>query len=102
MFVDEHRCRDGHAPNIVPALSETTYMVQATSTEELAEVRERVERCFEAGALATGCQLELAPRRRAYAPMRTNAFGNRSSTRPRRAPRPLGEEEQPTRRPSGA
>jgi amidohydrolase len=62
--------RAGDAPNIVPDLSELAYMVRATSSEQLAAVRERAERCFEAGAIATGCQLEFAPRRRAYAPMR--------------------------------
>ena len=62
--------RAGDAPNIVPDLSELTYMVRATSSEQLAAVRERAEQCFEAGAIATGCRLEFSPRRRAYAPMR--------------------------------
>jgi amidohydrolase len=60
----------GDAPNIIPARSEATYMVRATTTDELALLRSRVEDCFRAGALATGARLEIAPARAAYAPMR--------------------------------
>ena len=38
---------------------------------ELAEVEERVNRCFEAGALATGCTLEITPESKPYAEFRT-------------------------------
>jgi metal-dependent amidase/aminoacylase/carboxypeptidase family protein len=34
-------------------------MVRSSTLETLAVVRPRVERCFEAGALATGCSLEI-------------------------------------------
>ena len=46
--------KGGDAPNIVPARTSARYMVRAATLEELAEVRARVLRCFEAGALATG------------------------------------------------
>ena len=49
----------GDAPNIVPARTSARYMTRATTLEELQELRPRVHRCFEAGALATGASLEF-------------------------------------------
>jgi metal-dependent amidase/aminoacylase/carboxypeptidase family protein len=34
-------------------------MVRATTVEQLAELRPRIERCFDAGALATGAHIEI-------------------------------------------
>jgi amidohydrolase len=59
----------GDAPNIIPSSSRATYMVRGSSLEEMSDLRRRVEDCFRAGALATGCELTIAPRRKAYAPM---------------------------------
>ena len=50
----------GDAPNIIPAHSEGVWMVRAPTVEDLASTRPRVERCFEAGAHATGAQLTIA------------------------------------------
>lgn len=50
----------GDAANIVPAHTEGDWMVRARTLEELREVRPRIDRCFHAGALATGATLELA------------------------------------------
>ncbi len=58
----------GDAPNIVPARTEGSFMVRAPTTVALEELRSRVERCFQAGALATGAELRIAPRLR-YAHM---------------------------------
>lgn len=63
----------GDAPNIIPNSSRATYMVRAGTLDEMSDVRRRVEDCFRAGALATGCALTIAPRRKAYAPMRHDA-----------------------------
>ena len=55
----------GSAPNVVPDRTTASYIVRATTMEKLDGVRQRVERCFEAGALATGATLamrELSPR----------------------------------------
>jgi amidohydrolase len=55
----------GEAPNVVPARATASYMVRARTVADLDQVRARVERCFEAGALATGATLalrELSPR----------------------------------------
>jgi amidohydrolase len=50
----------GDAPNIVPAHTEGVWMVRAPTVDDLATTRPRVERCFEAGAHATGAQLTIA------------------------------------------
>jgi amidohydrolase len=59
----------GHAPNVVPALAVGTWMVRAATLEQLGEVRDKVVRCFEAGALATGAGLEIAEDHEPYAEM---------------------------------
>jgi amidohydrolase len=59
----------GHAPNVVPALAAGTWMVRAATLEQLGEVRDKVVRCFEAGALATGTSLEIAEDHEPYAEM---------------------------------
>jgi amidohydrolase len=59
----------GDAANIVPANTEGIWMVRASTIDELAEVRPRIERCFEAGALATGASLAIKDRCPTYAQM---------------------------------
>ena len=52
------------AANVIPAAMTARYMVRSRTIEGLARLRPRVEACFEAGSLATGCTLtyeELAP-----------------------------------------
>src|SRR6185369_17032249 len=51
--------RGGEAPNVVPAHTSARYVVRASRIAELASVRQKVMRCFEAGALATGATLSL-------------------------------------------
>jgi len=62
--------KGGDAPNIVPARTSASYMVRAATLEELDDVRARVLRCFEAGALATGATMEVVADQRPYAEMR--------------------------------
>ena len=62
--------KGGDAANIVPEDTAATYMVRATTLDELAEVRARVMRCFEAGALATGATLVIDDDRVPYSEMR--------------------------------
>jgi amidohydrolase len=52
----------GEALNIIPARVTADWMIRATTAARLAEVREKVRRCFEAGALASGAQLEIVER----------------------------------------
>jgi amidohydrolase len=63
----------GAAPNVVPDRTTASYMVRARCSEELADVRWRVERCFEAGALATGAVLTMRELSPMYADVRHDA-----------------------------
>ena len=52
------------AANVIPGSMSARYMVRSRTAEGLAALRPRIEACFEAGALATGCTLdyeELSP-----------------------------------------
>ncbi len=49
--------RGGDAPNVVPAHTTARFYVRARDMEALERLRARVDRCFEAGALATGASL---------------------------------------------
>jgi amidohydrolase len=51
--------RAGEVPNVIPDRAEGTWYVRAPDLDRLAELEPRVERCFEAGALATGAELEI-------------------------------------------
>jgi amidohydrolase len=62
--------RGGDAANVVPAHTTGTWMVRAATIAGLEEVRAKVARCFEAGALATGARLELTEDHEPYAEMR--------------------------------
>ena len=49
----------GDAFNIIPAHASADYAVRAVTLDDLTEVYEKVMRCFEAGALATGAKLSV-------------------------------------------
>jgi len=49
----------GDAPNIVPERTAGTWYVRSSTLTELAELYPRVQRCFEAGATATGATLSF-------------------------------------------
>jgi amidohydrolase len=51
--------RGGEAPNAIPEVTEGRWYVRATSTKLMKETFDRIAKCFEAGALATGCSLEI-------------------------------------------
>src|SRR5882762_10070543 len=59
----------GEAPNIVPAHTEAEYIIRGATVADFEIMRERVMRCFEAGALATGTTLDVMPRHEPYAEM---------------------------------
>jgi amidohydrolase len=59
----------GLAPNIIPARTSARYMIRSETLDQLAELRPRVHRCFEAGALATGSTLQLVGGDKPYAEM---------------------------------
>jgi amidohydrolase len=62
--------KGGDAANIIPAHTTADWMVRAADLEQLEEVRAKVARCFEAGALATGATLELSEDHHPYSEMR--------------------------------
>jgi amidohydrolase len=62
----------GQAPNAIPDRTEGRWYVRANTLAELREVEERVNRCFEAGALATGAKLAITPESQPYAEFRTD------------------------------
>ncbi|MFJ3438266.1 amidohydrolase [Streptomyces cyaneofuscatus] len=49
----------GTSPNVIPDWATATYEIRALAAEDLRELRQRVEDCFRAGALATGCEVTL-------------------------------------------
>ncbi len=49
----------GDAPNIVPGNTQGSWYVRAATLAQLEELSPRIQACFEAGALATGCDLEV-------------------------------------------
>lgn len=49
----------GLASNIIPAHAAAKYQVRAPTVTELHPLEDRVRKCFEAAALATGCDLEV-------------------------------------------
>jgi amidohydrolase len=62
--------RGGEAPNVVPAHTSARYYVRASTLDDLDDIRGKVLRCFEAGAVATGCTLRVDDSARPYADVR--------------------------------
>lgn len=65
--------KGGEAPNIIPAHTSARYIVRGQTLQELEELRPRVYRCFEAGALATGASLEIVGGHKPYVEMHHDA-----------------------------
>ncbi len=59
----------GDAPNIVPGHTSAKYIVRGETLADLEKLRPRVYACFEAGALATGCNLEIVGGEKPYSEM---------------------------------
>ncbi|MGH9125160.1 MAG: M20 family metallopeptidase [Acidimicrobiales bacterium] len=62
----------GYAPNIVPDHTIGKWYMRSQTMADLAKLEPRVRRCFEAGAVATGCQIEIVPRSPLYSEMRAD------------------------------
>jgi amidohydrolase len=63
----------GTAPNSIPAVATGSWYVRADTLAELEDVFVRVQKCFEAGALATGCEWELTETSPRYSEFRNDA-----------------------------
>jgi amidohydrolase len=68
--VDGILLKGGILPNAVPEHASAKYFVRAKDLLELEELEGRVRRCFEAGALATGAELEIVPQSSPYSEFR--------------------------------
>lgn len=64
--------RTGDAPNIVPDEAAGVFYVRAANAQDLAALKVRVQKCFEAGALSTGCTLDIAWAKADYLDMNTS------------------------------
>ncbi|MCH8346039.1 MAG: M20 family metallopeptidase [Chloroflexi bacterium] len=62
----------GSAPNVVPDRAAGTFLVRALGPAYLEELKEKVQRCFEAGAAASGATVDIRWDSHPYAPMRNN------------------------------
>jgi amidohydrolase len=60
----------GGAPNVVPAHTRGRWYARSATLAELADLEPRVRACFEAGALATGCELTVHSDPRPYSEFR--------------------------------
>jgi metal-dependent amidase/aminoacylase/carboxypeptidase family protein len=65
--------KGGDAPNIVPAHTCCRYFIRSETTEHLANLREKIRRCFEAGAVATGARMTIIGGSKPYAEMKHEA-----------------------------
>jgi amidohydrolase len=64
--------KGGSASNVIPDVTVGKFEVRALQPQYLAELKERVTGCFEAGARATGCTYEAKWMPANYAPMNNN------------------------------
>lgn len=61
--------KGGDAPNIVPAHTAAKYTIRSETIDDLDRLRQKVYRCFEAGALATGSKLDITGGDKPYVQM---------------------------------
>ncbi|BBY17325.1 M20 family metallopeptidase [Mycolicibacterium litorale] len=57
----------GQATNVIPARTQLRYTMRAADSAALRELEDRMAGCFQAGAVATGCDYEVAETAPAYA-----------------------------------
>ncbi|MFM8530092.1 MAG: M20 family metallopeptidase [Ilumatobacteraceae bacterium] len=65
--------RGGDKPNIVPKHTEMLWYARSTTISSLQPLKERLEACFHAGAMAAGCTCAVAWEGHTYSDMRDNA-----------------------------
>lgn len=63
----------GDAPNVTPDHTVSEWLIRHATLAQLAELEPRVLKCFEAGALATGCTHDIQPVSKPYSEMRDDA-----------------------------
>lgn len=73
--------RGGEAANMIPEHTRAQYYLRTPELDQLADLKEKVIKCAEGGALAAGCRVEISNYEMGYAPLRSNQelneiFGN--------------------------
>lgn len=63
--------KGGEAPNAIPEKTEGRWYVRAETLADLQLLEKRVYQCFQAGALASGCELTITPESEPYSEFRT-------------------------------
>jgi amidohydrolase len=58
--------KGGDVPNVVPSHTVGKWFIRERTLQELEALEGRVRGCFEAGALATGCEMTIEPRAPRY------------------------------------
>jgi amidohydrolase len=64
--------KGGVRPNIIPDYTAADFLVRSTSDTRLADLKKRVQACFEGAATATGCRVAVTWNERPYRAMETN------------------------------
>lgn len=64
--------KGGSAPNIVPDEAEGFFYVRAAYAKDLTPLKKRVQACFEAGALASGCTVDIKWAKADYLDLKTS------------------------------
>ncbi|MEU4205850.1 amidohydrolase [Streptomyces sp. NPDC039022] len=82
----------GDRTNIIPARARMSWQMRADTLDELETLWPRIRACFEAGAVATGCELTLTEPSPAYADLRQDAWLGDTYARHVRA---LGRDPEP-------
>lgn len=60
-IIQGHITDGGSTPNIIHAYAAGVFVVRATNKKRLGVLREKVGKCFEAGAQASGAELKITP-----------------------------------------
>lgn len=63
----------GVAPNVIPDRAELRYLIRSPRESDLSELEARVENCFRAGAIASGCTVDVRRTMPVYAELRSDA-----------------------------
>ncbi len=70
--------RGGEAANMIPDHTRLRYYLRAPELEQLWDVKKRVVKCAEGGALAAGCRVEVSNYELGYAPLKSNEMLNQA------------------------
>lgn len=62
----------GSAPNAIPDMASGRWYVRARTLAELMNIEQRIRACFEAGAMGSGCELEIELESAPYSEFRTD------------------------------